>query len=67
MLQRIHVCTVNDTAKRKCSNRPDVFCYVCGEFTLAKDQRKITERLEKLYLQYFGVKIEIKINHGHPT
>ena len=45
------------SAKRKFSNSPDVFCYVCGEFTPTKDRRKITERVEKTYLRYFGVKI----------
>ena len=44
------------SAKTKCSNSPDVFCYVCGEFILAKDRRKITEKAEKSYLRYFGVK-----------
>ena len=44
------------SAKTKCSNSPDVFCYVYGEFILAKDRRKITEKAEKSYLRYFGVK-----------
>ena len=37
------------SAKRKCSNNPDVFCCVCGEFTLTKDPHKINERVEKSY------------------
>ena len=45
------------SARRKCSDSPDLFCYVCGEFTLAKDWRKITEKVEKSYLRYFSAKI----------
>ena len=48
------------SAERKCSNIPDVFCYVCQEFTLAKGRRKITEKVEKSYLRYFGVKIGVQ-------
>ena len=45
------------SAERKCTNSPGVFCYVCGEFAVAKDQRKITEKVQKSYLRYFVVKI----------
>ena len=54
------------SAKRKCSNSPDVFCYVCQKFTLAKDRRKITGKVGKSYLRYFGVKIGFRVNRGHP-
>ena len=45
------------SAKRKYSDSPDVFCYVCGEVTLSKDLLKITEKVKKSYFWYFGVKI----------
>ena len=46
MLQRILVCTVNN-----------VFGQACGEFTPAKDRCEITKKVEKQYLQHFGVEI----------
>ena len=38
------------SAKRKYSDSPDVFCYVCREFTLTKDPCKITEKVKKSHL-----------------
>ena len=41
----------------KCLNDPDIFCYICGEFTLKDSRRNITEFAKKAYFAYFGVKI----------
>ena len=35
-------------ASRGCVNAPDSFCYICGEFVVKKQQRKITEFVEKV-------------------
>ena len=40
--------------RRKCKNDPDLFCYICGEITASKYRRKLTDRIKKLYLAYFG-------------
>ena len=40
--------------RRKCKNDSDLFCYICGEMTASKYRRKITDRIKKLYLAYFG-------------
>ena len=34
---------------RQCRNHPDVFCYVCGEFTVKAQKRTITPEIKKLY------------------
>jgi hypothetical protein len=39
---------------RTCKNHPDVFCYVCGSFTIASQRRNITSDLCKIYRLYFG-------------
>lgn len=38
---------------RLCKNHPDKFCYICGELTLAKDRRQITDLTKTLYNKYF--------------
>ena len=39
--------------RRKCKNDADLFCYICGEITVSKYKRKITDRIKKLYLTHF--------------
>ena len=39
---------------RSCKNHPDLFCYVCGNFTAKPQRRSITTELKKLYKMYFG-------------
>ena len=45
------------TKRRKCENSPEVFCYICGKYTLPKRLVKITEFVIKAYLSYFGIKL----------
>lgn len=40
-------------ASRGCMNHPDSFCYICGEYTVKKYQRALTDKLKKLYKLYF--------------
>ena len=42
---------------RKCTNSPNCFCYICGEFTVAGDKCNITANVKKLYHAYFAVKL----------
>ena len=44
-------------ASRGCVNSPDSFCYICGNFTVKKQQRNITDFVRKVYYTYFGVKL----------
>ena len=41
--------------QRKCCNDPDIFCYLCGCFTLPPQRRYINSFIQKIYLAYFGV------------
>lgn len=41
--------------RRKCCNDPDIFCYICGYFTLAPRRRNITTFVKRVYRAYFKV------------
>lgn len=41
--------------RRKCCNHPDIFCYICGNFTLKDQRRNINIFVKKMYLAYFKV------------
>ena len=41
----------------RCLNKPDNFCYICGQITFAQQKHKITSLIEKAYYLYFGCKI----------
>ena len=48
---------VSQMTSRGCVNSSEGFCYICGEFVVKKNQRNITNFVEKVYFAYFGVKI----------
>ena len=43
--------------RRRCLNDPDHFCFICGSYTLLKQQRNITDMVKKLYFSYFKLKL----------
>lgn len=43
--------------RRMCVNKPDVFCYVCGEYTLAPNRNNVTTFIKSVYYAYFGIKL----------
>ncbi|QQP31526.1 Uncharacterized protein FKW44_025149 [Caligus rogercresseyi] len=45
------------SARRSCRNNPDVFCYICGEYTLSGDRKNITGFVKRAYMAYFKVKL----------
>ena len=45
------------SSRRKCKLDPNVFCYMCGSFTVSKQRQRITDFVKKAYLAYFGVKL----------
>jgi len=54
--------SVEYTASRKlhgdpCKNDPNIFCYVCGEFVVKKNRRKINDKVKSMYEECFGSKI----------
>ncbi|XP_069960822.1 uncharacterized protein [Cherax quadricarinatus] len=42
---------------RGCINSPDIFCYVCGQFTPSDSRSNITPLLKRCYFAYFGCKL----------
>jgi hypothetical protein len=42
---------------RKCVNRADNFCYVCGKVTFTSQKRPLTPIVRKAYHLYFGCKV----------
>ena len=41
--------------RRRCLNSPNVFCYICGEYTLQLNRKRINEFVKCVYLAYFKV------------
>ena len=38
-------------------NKPDVFCYICGENTIAPNRKPVTSFITRAYHAYFGIKL----------
>ena len=47
--------TMASTSRRSCVNHPDVFCYMCGEYTLKESRKPISDFVKRCYVAYFGV------------
>ena len=45
------------SSRRSCRNHPNIFCYICGEYTLEKNRKPVTDFVTRVYLGYFGVKL----------
>ena len=45
------------TQRRKCKSSPDCFCYVCGQFTVAKQRLQVNDFVKKAYYAYFDMKL----------
>ncbi|GFU03596.1 uncharacterized protein TNCV_2403081 [Trichonephila clavipes] len=44
-------------ATRGCVNSPNCFCYICGSYTVKKQQRNISNFVRKMSFAYFGIKL----------
>ncbi|GFV20884.1 uncharacterized protein TNCV_353581 [Trichonephila clavipes] len=44
-------------ATRGSVNSPNCFCYICGSYTVKKQQRNISNFVQKVYFAYFGIKL----------
>ena len=40
--------------RRSCKNNPDRFCCICGQLTLLKYLRNLTDKIKRLYYAYCG-------------
>ena len=45
------------SARRSCRNKPDVFCYMWGEYTIAPNRKPVTSFITRAYHAYFGIKL----------
>lgn len=45
------------SSRRSCVHHPDIFCYICGEYTLLENRKTISDFVKRAYLGYFGVKL----------
>ena len=45
------------SSRRNCVNDSNVFCYICGEYTLEHNRKLITDFVKQAYLAYFKVKL----------
>ena len=46
-----------DSSRRSCRNKPDVFCYICGEYTVVPNRKPVTSFVKRAYHAYFGMKL----------
>jgi len=61
-LTALHFCRSNTvevmvTSRWSCLLHSDVFCYICGEYTLKASRKPISEFVRRAYVSYFGVKL----------
>lgn len=45
------------SGRRSCTNNPDWFCYICGEFTPKPQRRNITSKVKTAYFYYFKTRV----------
>ena len=45
------------SARKSCRNKPDVFRYICGEYTIAPNRKPVTSFITRVYHAYFGIKL----------
>ena len=41
----------------KCLNNPNVFCYICGSYVIAKQRQDINSFVRNVYYAYFGIRL----------
>ena len=58
-------CVAFSTVSRKCFNLPNLFGYVCVEFTTKSQRKFIKPVVKKAYELYFGCKVGDQIRSGH--
>ena len=51
--QKLRMAT--SSPRRLCLNNPNVFCYICGEYTFQSNRKEISKFVKCTYLAYFKV------------
>lgn len=47
------------TARRRCLQPPDSFCYICGEYIfIGREKKQITEFIKTAYFDYFQLEMQ---------
>ena len=46
-----------NSKRRKCSNDPNSFCYICGVLIFPTEKREINGTVQSLYHGYFGMQL----------
>ena len=44
-----------DLTRRSCKNKPNIFCYICGEYTIVPNRNQVTSFIKHAYHSYFGI------------
>ncbi|XP_027233923.2 uncharacterized protein [Penaeus vannamei] len=44
-------------SNRSCKNKPNVFCYICGEYTIVPNRNPVTSFIKRAYHAYFNIKL----------
>ena len=57
MLKFIRILIMATSWRRRCLNDPNVFCYICGEYTLQHNRKTISDFAKRAYLAYFKVMV----------
>ena len=46
------------SSSRSCVNNPDMFCYICGEYTFKENWKTVSDFVKRAYLGYIGVRLD---------
>ena len=55
------------TKRRQCQSNPDVFCYICGEYMMAKYRFNVSDFTKRAYEAYFVMKLGAQDKSWAPT
>ena len=45
------------STRSSCRNKPDIFCYICGEYPLVPYRNRVTTFIQQTCHAYFGMKL----------
>lgn len=62
LVERSNECDIKivkfvNMAKVHCVNNPNLFCYVCGQYTLTKNLRNINDLVKETYSQVYKIQL----------
>ena len=54
----------NNATRGTCVNKPDVFCYICGEYTIKQNRKPINDVVKNAYMKYLECRLATKTRFG---